>query len=55
MLISDILEITDLLEIQGILITVDKENAFDSVNNLFLVSAIEMYRFKNDFLRWIKL
>lgn len=55
MLISDILEITDLLEIEGILLTVDIENAFDSVNHLFLISAIEMYRFKIDFFRWIKL
>ena len=33
---------------------VDIEKAFDSVNHLFLVSALEKYRFKNDFIRWIK-
>ena len=54
-LISDIVEITDLLHIKGILLTVDIEKAFDSVNHLFLVSALEKYGFKNDFIRWIKL
>ena len=42
-LISDIVEITDLLHIEGILLTVDIEKAFESVNNLFLVSALEKY------------
>ena len=37
------------------MLTVDIEKAFDSVNNLFLVSALEKYSFKNDFTRWIKL
>ena len=42
------------MHIEGILLTVDIKNAFDSVNHLFLVSALEKYRFKNDFIRWIK-
>ena len=54
-LISDIVEILDLLQIEGILLTVDIEKAFDSVNHLFLVSALEKYGFKNDFIRWTKL
>ena len=54
-LISDIVEITDLLQIEGILLTVDIEKAFDSVNHLFLVSALEKYGFKNDFIRRTKL
>ena len=51
MLISDIEEITDLLHIEGTLLTVDIEKAFDSVNHLFLVFALEKYGFKNDFIR----
>ena len=35
-LISDILEITDSLQIDGLLITIDIEKAFDSVNHFFL-------------------
>ena len=54
-LISDVAEITDLLQIEGILQMVDIEKAFDSVNHLFLVCALEKYGFKNDFIRWIKL
>ena len=34
-LISDILEITDSLQIDGLLITIDIEKAFDSVNHFF--------------------
>ena len=44
-----------MLEVEGILLTVDIEKVFDSVNHLFLVSAFEMYVFKSDFIRWIKL
>ena len=47
--ISDIVEITDLLQIEGIFLTVDIEKAFDSVNHLFSVSVLE--KFKNDFIR----
>ena len=54
MLISDIEEITDLLHIEGTLLTVDIVKAFDSVNHLFLVFALEKYGFKNSFIRWIK-
>ena len=34
-LISDILEITDSLQVDGLLMTPDIEKAFDSVNHLF--------------------
>ena len=54
-LISDIVDITDLYQIEGILLTVDIEKAFDSVNHLFLVSALENCGFKSDFISWIKL
>ena len=37
------------------LLTVDIEKTFDSVNLLFSVSALEKYGFKNDFIRWTKL
>ena len=53
-IISDIVEITDLLHIKGIS-TVDIEKALNSVNHLFFLSAIEKYGFNNDFIRWIKL
>ena len=40
-LISDILEMTKSLQIDGILMTVDIEKAFDSVNHVFLISVLE--------------
>ena len=43
---SDILEISDNLKIKGFLMTVDIEKAFDSVNDLFLIKALEKYILK---------
>ena len=37
------------------LLTVDIGKALDSANHLFLVSALEKYGLKNDFIRWAKL
>ena len=36
-LISDVLEITNFLDIEGILMAVDIEKAFDSINHSFLM------------------
>ena len=38
-LISDVLEITNSLDIDGILMAVDIEKAFDSINHSFLMCA----------------
>ena len=53
-LISDILEITDSLQIDGLLMTIDIKTAFDSVNNFFLISVLKRYGFGDDFIKWIK-
>ena len=53
-LISDILEITDSLQINGLLITIDIEKAFDSVNHFFLLPVLKRYDFGDDFIKWIK-
>ena len=50
-LISDILEISDNLKIKRFLMTLDIEKAFDSVNYLFSMTAIEKYGFKVDFIK----
>ena len=31
------------------------EKAFDSVNHLFLITALEIYDFKVDFVNWIQI
>ena len=54
-LISDIVEITDLLQIECMLLTVDIEKAFDPANHLFLIFALEKYGFKNHIIKWTKL
>ena len=52
-LISDILEITDSLQVDDLLMTIDIEKAFDSVNQ-FLTSILKRYGFGDDFIKWIK-
>ena len=53
-LISDILEITDSLQIDGLLITIDIEKAFDSVNHFFFISVLKRCGFGDGFIKWIK-
>ena len=33
----------------------DIDKAFDSVNHLFLITALEKYGFKEDFIKWIQI
>ena len=53
-LISDILEITDSLQVDDLLMTIDIEKAFDSVNQFFLTSILKRYGLGDDFIKWIK-
>ena len=53
-LISDILEMTDILNMEGYLLTRDIEKAFDSVDHYFLLAILEKYGLKKNFLRWIE-
>ena len=50
-----ILEITDLLKIKDSLLTVDIENAFDSVDHQFLVNVLKTFRFEKNLVRWVKI
>ena len=54
-LISDVLEITHSLDIEGILMTVDIEKAFDSINHSFLMCVLKKFGFGNDFRKWIQI
>ena len=42
-LFSDILQVTDFLNIRGLVVTVDIQKAFDSVNHLFLITALKKW------------
>ena len=54
-LISDVPEITNSLDIEGILMTVDIEKAFDSINHSFLMCVLKKFGFANDFRKWIQI
>ena len=54
-LISDVLEITNSLNIGGILMTVDIEKAIDSINHSFLMCVLKKFGFGNDFRKWIQI
>ena len=54
-LIPDVLEITNSLDIEGILLTADIEKAFDSINHSFLMRALEKFGFGNNFRKWIQM
>ena len=53
-LISHILEITDILNMEGYLLIIDIEKAFDSVDHHFLLAILEKCGYKENFLRWIE-
>ena len=53
-LISDILEIAKALALEGFLVTIDIEKAFDSVNHCFLLQILRKFAFGIDFVSWIK-
>ena len=48
-LIFDVLVITNSLVIEGLLITVDIEKAFDSINHSFLICALKKIGFGKEF------
>ena len=54
-LISDLLEISDTLKLDGLLATIDIQKAFDSVDHGFIISTLERYGFGNRFVRWVKI
>ena len=52
---SDIFEVCDFLKLKGLLLTVDIEKSFDSLNHNFLSRILENYGFNHDFLKWISI
>ena len=53
-MISDILEVASTLALEGFLVTVDIEKAFDFVNHCFLLQILQKFGFGKDFVSWIK-
>ena len=54
-LISDIIEIARLKKLEGFLVTMDIEKAFDSLDHNFLISTLENYGFGKNFILWVKI
>ena len=54
-LTSHLLEYTNIYNLPGILLTIDIEKAFDSVDHIFLCSSLKKFRFRTEFVQWIKL
>ena len=52
--ISDILELSNTLELEAFLVTTDIEKAFDSVNHCFFLQIRRKFGFGIDFVSWIK-
>jgi hypothetical protein len=54
-LISDILEVTENFNLDGYLVTIDFEKAFDSLNHRFLLEVLKKNGFPEYFLEWINI
>ena len=54
-LISDIIEMTDTLNLNGYMITIDFEKAFDSLNHDFLLNVLSIVGFPEYYIDWIRI
>ena len=43
------------MNLRGLVVTVDIQKAFDSVNRLFLITALKKFGFGETFINWIKI
>ena len=53
--ISDILETSVKLNLDGYILTMDIEKAFDSMDHSFLIEALKVFGFGDIFITWIKI
>ena len=54
-LISDLLSVTKKMKVKGYLVTINIEKAFDSLDDTFLISALETFGFGKAFIDRIKI
>ena len=54
-LISDILEVTDHLDLGSFILTVDVEKAFDSISHSFLIATLKKFGFGPSLVNWVKI
>ena len=53
-LIVDITEVSEIFIIDGILVAMDIEKAFDSLNHSFLLDVLKKFGFGTSFIYWIE-
>ena len=53
-LIADIIDYTKTKEIQGVTLFLDFKKAFDSIEWDYLSTVLDVFNFKEDFKRWVK-
>ena len=53
-LIADIIDYTKTKEIQGVALFLDFKKAFDSIEWDYLTTVLDVFNFKEDFKRWVK-
>ena len=54
-LISDILEISNVFNLRGYVVTVEIGKEFDSLSHSFLLACLKKFGFGHDFIRWVKI
>ena len=54
-LISDFLSVTKKMKVKGYLVTINIEKAFDSLDDTFLISALETFGFGKAFIDQIQI
>ena len=52
-LISDILEYTEVEQMEGYMFVADKEKAFDSVDHNFLIAVSKTFGLGHEFIQWV--
>ena len=52
-LISDILEISNIFNLRGYIVTVYIEKAFDSLSHPFLLACLKKFEIGRGFIRWV--
>ena len=53
-MIADLIEITDVHNKEGFLVTMDIQKAFDLLDHTFVISVLKKFGFGNDFVSWIE-
>ena len=53
--IDDIMEFTERYQMNGLLVAIDFQKAFDSINHDFMFKALSVFNFGPSLIRWIQI